>query len=394
MGFYSDKSGSIAIYTAIILIPLLVVVGLAVEFRQAADTKAEIQKALDSSLIAAVLSDESDPLQVGQNTFQANVLGLSALNISAELTLIDANTVEGTARANHPPILSQLIGRDGFLINVNAAATRSGDPAPPCIILTGENVPNALTVNGGARIETMDCGIHGHSTASPAANFSAGAQVNVESVCLSGTNIINNGGSINNLELGCTPEPDALAGTIPEPTDTACDNSLPRNINGGSFTLSPGVYCGGLNFNGTVDATFAPGLYIIRNGNWNVNGGDWEGQGVTFYFDDTSIIQFNSGVRADLTPPTSGDYEGVLFFERQGLPPSPFILNDTRGFDFSGLIQLPSRNVTVNGNGDVRQRDALLVFRSLIFNNSRWELENTELSGNVSTAPPVATLIR
>jgi len=307
IGFYSDKSGSIAIYTAITLVPVMIVAGLALEFRQAATTKVQLQEALDASVIAAVLSDQSDALQVGQDTFRSNVLKLNALNITADLSFVDGNTIQGTARANNAPILSQLIGRDGFEVNVGAAATRGDEPTPPCIILTGADVSDALSFNGGARLEAMSCGIHVHSTASPAASFNAGTQINVQDICLSGMNIINNGGPIDNLRLGCDPDDDSLAGTVPEPDDTDCDNSLPNNINGGSITLSPGVYCGGLNFNGTVDATFEPGLYIIRNGNWNVNGGDWTGDGVTFYFDDTSIIQFNSGVEADLTPPTSGE---------------------------------------------------------------------------------------
>jgi len=61
---------------------------------------------------------------------------------------------------------------------------------------------------------------------------------------------------------------------------------------------------------------------------------------------------------------------------------------------FSMIRAALSRNVSVNANGNVRQRDALLVFRSLIFNNARWELENTALADNASTAPPVAPLVR
>ncbi len=47
------------------------------------------------------------------------------------------------------------------------------------------------------------------------------------------------------------------------------------------MTLSPGVYCGGLNIQtGTTDAQ--PGVYVIRNGALNVaSGATLKGNGVT-----------------------------------------------------------------------------------------------------------------
>ena len=64
---------------------------------------------------------------------------------------------------------------------------------------------------------------------------------------------------------------------------------------------------------------FKPGVYVIKGGGWNVNGGSWTGSGVTFYFADTSHIQFNSGISATLSAPTSGTYSGLLFYEPDGL---------------------------------------------------------------------------
>ena len=393
---FSDTRGSVAIYSALILIPIMLTVGLGVEFRQVSNLKQNLQTALDSSVMAAVVSSSGeDALAQGREVFKGNTRTVSMLNPVVSLTRIDANTVEGTAAASSPPILSQLLGLNGFRVSVvSRASTTTNASIPPCVILAGDNVRNGLVFNGGARFASPDCGIHGHSIANPVGVFNSGIRIDAAEICLQGTHIVNNAGRIDNLALGCTPEPDVLAGTIAPPSSTSCDPGLPRNINGGSIRLRPGVYCGGLNFNGNVRAQFDPGLYVIRNGNWNVNGGEWTGDGVTFYFDDTSKIQFNSGVQSDLTPPTSGTYENVLFFERPGLPRTNFVFNDTRGFELTGLIQLPSRDVTVNGNGNVRQRDALLVFNSLTFNNARWELRNELLAGSGTTTQGVAAIVR
>ena len=97
--------------------------------------------------------------------------------------------------------------------------------------------------------------------------------------------------------------------------------------------MQPGVYCGWHNFNNSsADVEFSPGLYVIRNGGWNVNGGNWSGDGVTFYMYDSSIVNFNSNVRADLTAPTTGDYKDIILTERPGISYRNFNLNSVLGF--------------------------------------------------------------
>jgi len=188
--------------------------------------------------------------------------------------------------------------------------------------------------------------------------------------CIAGTTVINNSNLIDGVdfETGCTPIDDTIGAEIEEPLFSSCNGVTGPFAS--DVTLQPGTYCGGLNFNPGVDVDFEGGLYIIR-------GGDWEGDDVTFYFEDTSVIQFNSGVSADLKPPENGDYEGILFAESPDLPISNFVLNDSENFKIEGLIYLPSRNLIINSNNDARARDILLVTNSLIMNSANWIIENT-----------------
>ena len=39
-----------------------------------------------------------------------------------------------------------------------------------------------------------------------------------------------------------------------------------RAANLNAQTLQPGVYCGGMTFSGPVNITFAPGLYVVKDG--------------------------------------------------------------------------------------------------------------------------------
>jgi hypothetical protein len=192
-------------------------------------------------------------------------------------------------------------------------------------------------------------------------------------VCLAGGNVLNNGGAPSTLVKSCAAIDDPYAGKLPTPVSTACTTSN-GNYNGGSVTLTPGVYCGWFNFNNNPTVTFQPGLYVIKDGGWNVNGGTWSGNGVTFYYADQSKIQFNSAVAVNMTAPTTGTYANIMMFEKPGLGTSAFIFNDAKAMQMTGLIYLPSRDVTFNGGSSMTSRSFTMVVNTLILNETKWKL--------------------
>jgi hypothetical protein len=135
------------------------------------------------------------------------------------------------------------------------------------------------------------------------------------------------------------------------------------------------VYCGWFNFNNAPTVSFQPGVYVIKNGGWNVNGGTWTGNGVTFYFADQSKIQFNSAVAVTMSAPTSGTYAGIMMYEAANLGLSDFIFNDAKAMQLEGLIYLPSRNVTFNSGSSLTDRRFTLIINTLILNQTRWTLK-------------------
>jgi hypothetical protein len=158
------------------------------------------------------------------------------------------------------------------------------------------------------------------------------------------------------------------------PSTSSCTYSN-LNFNGGTVTLKPGVYCGWINFNSNPKVTFEAGTYVIRDGGWNVNGGTWTGTGVTFYFADTSKIQFNSAVAANITAPTSGTYKDLVMYEKSGLARSQLPFNDSNDFNLQGIIYLPSRDVTFNGGSKLTNKKMTIVVNTLILNQTKWDLK-------------------
>src|SRR5207244_12344798 len=70
---------------------------------------------------------------------------------------------------------------------------------------------------------------------------------------------------------GATPEPDPFASVQP-PTYSGCDHSGLVKVHNATTTLNPGTYCAGITIDASSNATFNPGLYIVRGGDIKVTG--------------------------------------------------------------------------------------------------------------------------
>jgi hypothetical protein len=164
----------------------------------------------------------------------------------------------------------------------------------------------------------------------------------------------------------------------------------------GANTLSPGVYCGTFNFNGTGSLTLNPGLYVFKDAIWNLNSG-WTvtGNGLIFYLNsEKSGIQINSGVNADISAPTSGAYADILMYEPSGLPRSPMVFNGNAGHRFKGLFYLPSRDAIFNGVSSVSSESITLVFNTIILDTLDWKFHSAGRSIDPTGAKVGVTLAK
>lgn len=382
--FRKNADGGIALIFAIAVIPVLFASGMAVDYGLAFRAEVKVQDALDNALIAGAREANAGSRETrATDYFNGNIGELA--NYAARILVDTSGTdsLDGTATARVPSVFAGLMGVDGIDIIARASVSIAATVGGPCITLVSKTAYESFRVNSGADVTAPTCEVHVHSTASRAANFNAGINLEFQRICIAGTDTTNNYGKIDGLELGCTPSPDPYANKLPVPPASGCDHSN-LNYNGGTATLQPGVYCGWTNFNNNPKITFQPGVYVIKNGGWNVNGGNWSGDGVTFFFADQSMIQFNSGVKAKLTPPTSGTYKGLMFYEPDGLSQSNFVLDDSKDFEISGIIHLPSRNTIYNAGSQIRTRSLAMVFNTLILNQTKWTLSNPDSSGTSS----------
>jgi Flp pilus assembly protein TadG len=378
----SDTSGNVAIVFALGLVPAAGLVGVALDYTKSAQLRTRMQQVLDASVLAGVREADTG-LQISKATsvFNAQATNDWGATPTASFSVDSGGKLSGTAQASARTSFAGMLGFSTIDVKVSSSAIASGSSSKVCILLVDPTQSQSLLVNSGANLNAPNCEIHVRSTANPVAIFNSGTTLNVKRICLKGTTIIKNGGVNPPAETGCAAISDPFTTSMPAVSVGAC-NYNNQVYNPGSVTLSPGVYCGWTNFNGSGTLTLNPGLYVIQGGGMTFNSG-WTvtGTGVTFYLvDQNATITFNGNVNFKLTPPTSGSYANILMFEPGGLANTNLPINGTSGSTMQGLLYLPSRDVTINSVSNVSADKVTMVFSSLIFNSLNWTFD----AGNIA----------
>ena len=109
------------------------------------------------------------------------------------------------------------------------------------------------------------------------------SSVTASAISVAGGAVVSGGGSTTPAPTtGVASVADPFA-SLPAPAVGACNyNNYSPGY--GTWTLNPGVYCGGINISNGATATFNPGIYIINGGALSLVGGTSDtGSGVMFY---------------------------------------------------------------------------------------------------------------
>jgi Flp pilus assembly protein TadG len=378
--FGRGSSGSVAIFFGLSLLPLMFLTGAVIDYHRVVTAKSQLQAAVDAAAIAAAGGSTQTQAERQALAYKMSLVNLGTLASQINPTITESEssgTFQVTASASVPTAFMQIAGVATVSISATAIASNSvagTSSSNVCLLALSKTASPGVLANSSVNINAPTCEIDVASTGSPAATFNSGDVFNVTKLCVAGSSVLNNAGSISVLQTGCTVASDPFANKLPTVSVGSC------TVNGQNYSgvasLSPGVYCGGFNFNGSGTLNLAPGLYIFKGTNWNLNSG-WtvNGSGVTFYFaDQWSYIQFNSGVQAYLSAPTSGTYANILLFEPSGLSTSSFTIDGGAGHSFSGLVYLPSRNITFNSMSNVTSEALTLVLNSVILNTLNWNI--------------------
>jgi hypothetical protein len=115
-------------------------------------------------------------------------------------------------------------------------------------------------------------------------------------------------------------------------------------------------YCGGISIVGQAEITFAPGLYVIKDGTLSASGGGaLTGNGVTFYLTGKGAgVDLGGVTTTHFTAASDGPFPGFVFFlDPSAGPAKSSQVSGTAELFFEGIIYLPTQALTVTGSSGV-----------------------------------------
>jgi Flp pilus assembly protein TadG len=346
----TDTRGGVSVMFAFAVIPLIVAMGAAVDYSVASQIEGELQDALDAAVLAGAASNATygeDRLIEAQATFDANFLRDIP---AAPVFEMGDGTITGTIVMEVPTAFMGVVGIDAVDVSVRATAIHAPG-LPICVLALNPTATHGIEIEGTTTLHAVNCAVHANSNRAAALDASGGGTGWATGFCARG-GYIGEGWSPA-PRSGCSYVPDPFDG-LAVPTDLACDYNN-KKLNNGTHTISPGVYCGGLDVLAHAIVTMEPGLYIMKNGPLTLHAwSEIHGFGVTTYFYGTnSVLDHYSGSLIDLTAPTAGDYAGIAmaqhFASSVGLTSS---LAGGPGIRIVGSLYFPTQILDMKGGAD------------------------------------------
>ncbi len=363
--FASDREGSVMPVFTLALVPVLAMVGSAVDYSRASNMRFGLQSALDVAILAGARDGTSNWQGVALDTFNNNLpaYAVSVLSNLAPSFTSDGGSgnYTGTVSASVRTNFMGVMGVSALSLSARSiAAVRNGTSGQFCVLALNMSVASALQLNGNASINITapNCTLQVNSHDSQAVSLNGNTSISSRDNCFVG-----GVSKVGNATLTPTPDPKCKPVVDPfknysKPTVGACDYTNYSASGHNTVTLQPGVYCGGMSFSGQVSATFAPGFYVIKDGVLNESGGStFTGNGVTFFITGQgSGVQMSGQANWHLTAASSGPLPGFVFFldpsGPSGLAATSSQLAGQAGLYFEGVAYFPKQQLTITGNAE------------------------------------------
>lgn len=256
-------------------------------------------------------------------------------------------------------LFSSLIVPNGVSVGASSVASWGGQSA--CILALDATETTGIRIDNVGKVVSPDCGIHTNSLGTAAISLDSG-QIATTEIAMAGLFAQSNSGGnqVDGTLIEQAAEITDPFASIAEPMVSGCNKSGNYTSYTPALSLSPGVYCDGFRVQNIPKVVFAPGEYIIKNGNMEINNAVLEGSDVTFFLADGAVLIQNYSGTSELSAPTSGDLAGILFFQARDVSASTPTSYFRGGsvMNLKGAIYLPAGDLEFNNNAKVTISEA------------------------------------
>ena len=288
--FVGDQRGSILFMFALSVVPMLLLVGIAVDYSRAITARRDLQQAVDSAAIAAAVykmehkqdtlntlkdlitqSGQKSPEQVAIDYVMANASNAYLKNIRPEATESDdSNILTVKANANVDTTFARLV-MNKFNLEVEAKTRMAGQPMPLCLLGLNKSAPQVVKAWGSGEVIATDCAVLSNSKNENGLVTGGSATMKSSAFCSAGG--VSGTGFTPRPHEKCDQQKDPYEGKFTRQgfaaqginVAGACNETGFIAKKDAEFNAGSGVFtfCNGLEVRSKKTVTLGPGIYVI-----------------------------------------------------------------------------------------------------------------------------------
>jgi len=276
------------------------------------------------------------------------------------------------------------------ILNIDSAEVRARGVAglenngEACVIALERSGKGALRVAGNALLDA-NCGVLSNSMDPCGMEVNGNAEIRGTWIGVAGGHC--GGGTFDPpAQNGALQLIDPLESITPPAYKSVTPVFNNVKVNNETANLLPGYYSGGIKISGSSSVVnFADGIYILDSG-MDISGGTITGENVTFYNTGNKYISISGAASVELSAPTSGPYQGMLFWGDAASPDGNpgHKLRGTSRTSFTGAIYFPSQHVDWAGTNDTVGEWTMLVANTIDITGTG------SVTQNINPPPPGA----
>jgi hypothetical protein len=293
---------------------------------------------------------------------------------------INTRSVEVIITTAGERFFSSIVSDEPVTFTVRAVATYEDD-GTACVLALDTAASRAVTVSGSSVVEFAGCTVMSNSVADD--SIYTGGTGDLTAPCVRAVGAVDDNTGIH--LTACeeireyAPYVQDPYGNLPEPPESGPCKNVPGHSPNSSLTLQPGRYCSGMTLRG--DITLEPGVYVLE-GDMTINAtAEVFGDGVMFFMADNSEVDWNGNAGIDLSAPTGGTYQGILFFGERGNNTQPIKFNGTADSALIGALYFPSQSIEMLGDFGGSNGCTQIVSKTITFSgNTDFSADCTDIN--------------
>ncbi len=380
-----NEDGNVGMIFAAMLIPTVMLIGGAVDYGDAINKKTLLQNAADAATLAAAKLDDDDAnaiITMAKGVFAAKLEGTSFEGLSPDVTFENSQVVL-TADVDVPTAFMKMANIDNLAIDVRSAAQKGNETTEEvssawgniCLLALDPSANIGIDVQGSKVAQLGTCWAYSNSDSEYSVDSTGGSYTfNAGGVCSGG--LLNAAAVDHNnfnpsVRQGCDQVDDPFADTSAYPSAASWDPTftIPSydpdhvcirdglRLRRGTYTLSAGTYCNGLEIQANANVTLNAGVYIVDKAPLSIkSGATVTGNNVVFFITGSGgRVDVSGGANLSLVGRHDGQsYEGFVIIQlATSNPGAESQINGGGTVNVEGVVYMPTQSLTLGGNGSL-----------------------------------------